>query len=125
MYLFFDTETTGLLKKWKAPATELNNWPRLVQMAYLYYDRNGKLISGGDFIIRPVGYTIQADATRIHGISTEKAMDEGKSLLPVKLEFQSLVDESEYLVAHNISFDDKIDGAEFLRNKMPESLASK
>jgi len=35
MYLFFDTETTGLPKKWKAPITDLDNWPRLVQLAYL------------------------------------------------------------------------------------------
>ena len=38
MYLFFDTETTGLPKNWKAPVTDLNNWPRLVQLAYLLYD---------------------------------------------------------------------------------------
>jgi uncharacterized protein YprB with RNaseH-like and TPR domain len=37
MYLFFDTETTGLPKNWKAPVTDLNNWPRLVQFAFLKY----------------------------------------------------------------------------------------
>jgi hypothetical protein len=35
MYLFFDTETTGLPKSWKAPVTDVNNWPRLVQLAFL------------------------------------------------------------------------------------------
>lgn len=44
MYLFFDTETTGLPKNWKAPVTDLNNWPRLVQLVYLYYDDNGNKI---------------------------------------------------------------------------------
>jgi DNA polymerase III subunit epsilon len=125
MYLFFDTETTGLPKNWKAPVTDLNNWPRLVQLAYLYYDKNGKLISGGDFIIKPVGFTIPTDASRIHGISTEKAIGEGRALLHVLEEFQSLVAETEFLVAHNISFDEKIVGAEFLRNNMPDCLASK
>jgi len=48
MYLFFDTETTGLPKSWKAPVTDLNNWPRLVQLAYLQYDKDGTMISGGD-----------------------------------------------------------------------------
>ena len=28
MYLFFDTETTGLPKRWNAPVTDLENWPR-------------------------------------------------------------------------------------------------
>ncbi len=117
MYLFFDTETTGLPKNWKAPVSDLNNWPRLVQLAYLFYGRNGNLISSGDFIIKPVGFTIPADASRIHGISTERALREGKDLLPVLREFYALIDESEYLVAHNISFDEKIVGAEFLRTK--------
>jgi DNA polymerase III epsilon subunit-like protein len=88
----------------------------------LYYDRNGNLISGGDFIIKPVGFTIPADASRIHGISTEKAIEEGNALLPVLQEFQALITETEYLVAHNISFDEKIVGAEFLRNSMPDYL---
>ncbi len=49
----------------------------------------------------------------------------GKAILDVLQEFQTLIDQSEYLVAHNISFDEKIVGAEFLRNKMPDSLASR
>lgn len=74
MYLFFDTETTGLPKNWKASVTDVNNWPRLVQLAYLFYDKNGAKISGGDYIIKPVGFTIPADASRIHGITTERAI---------------------------------------------------
>ena len=50
MYLFFDTETTGLPKNWKVPATDLNNWPRMIQLAYLIYDRKGNKISSKDFI---------------------------------------------------------------------------
>jgi len=38
MYLFFDTETTGLPRNYKAPATDLANWPRLVQIAWLLAD---------------------------------------------------------------------------------------
>jgi len=35
--LFFDTETTGLPKNWKAPVEQLDNWPRLVQIAWQVY----------------------------------------------------------------------------------------
>jgi DNA polymerase III subunit epsilon len=125
MYLFFDTETTGLPRNWKAPVTDLNNWPRLVQLAYLFYDRNGNKISGNDHIIKPDGYTIPTDSSKIHGISTEKANQEGKALLTVLIDFQSLINQAEYLVAHNMSFDEKIVGAEFLRFKMQDSIASK
>ena len=125
MYLFFDTETTGLPKNWKAPVTDLNNWPRLVQLAYLYYDNNGKKISGGDFIIKPEGFTIPVDASRIHGISTERALKEGQSITSVLHHFNSFVEQAAYLVAHNMSFDEKIIGAEFLRNDIPNSIRSK
>ena len=125
MYLFFDTETTGLPKNWKAPLTDLDNWPRMIQLAYLLSDSDGNRISGGDFIIRPDGFTIPEDAAQIHGISTERALKEGKELALVLLEFQTAVTLAKCLVAHNMSFDEKIVGAEFLRNKMRDDLPAK
>jgi DNA polymerase-3 subunit epsilon len=125
MYLFFDTETTGLPKNWKAPVTDLNNWPRLVQLAFLYYDNSGNKILGGDFIIKPDGFTIPTDASKIHGISTEKALREGHSISFVLQQFNTLVGKASYLVAHNMSFDEKIVGSEFLRNGMQNTIPSK
>lgn len=125
MYLFFDTETTGLPRNWKAPVTDLNNWPRLVQLAYLLYDKKGNKISGGDYIIKPEGFRIPTDVSKIHGISTKKAIQEGQALPTVLQNFHTLINQSEYLVAHNINFDEKIVGAEFLRNKMQNSVATK
>jgi DNA polymerase III epsilon subunit-like protein len=40
-------------------------------------------------------------------------------------DFQSLINQAEYLVAHNMSFDEKIVGAEFLRNRMPDGTSTK
>lgn len=125
MYLFFDTETTGLPRNWKAPVTDLKNWPRLVQLAYLLFDDNGNKISAGDHIIKPDGFIIPSEASRIHGISTEKAQQEGLAILTVLQEFQAMINQSEFLVAHNMSFDEKIVGAEFLRHKMVNSIDSK
>ena len=125
MYLFFDTETTGLPRNWKAPVTDLNNWPRLVQLAWLYYDTDGNKISGNNFIIKPDGFTIPSDASRIHGISNDRAVSEGVGLQGVLKDFQNLITQSSYLVAHNMSFDEKIVGAEFLRKNMTNSIATK
>lgn len=125
MYLFFDTETTGLPRNWKAPVNDLNNWPRLVQIAWLHYDKDGNKISGNNFIIKPDGFTIPADVSRIHGISNDRALNEGVALQGVLNDFQNLISQSSYLVAHNMSFDEKIVGAEFLRNNMANSIATK
>lgn len=125
MYLFFDTETTGLPRNWKAPVTDLNNWPRLVQLAFLSYNSKGEKICEGDFIIKPEGFTIPVEVTAIHGISTERALEEGKPLKDVLQHFNNLICEAEVLVAHNISFDEKIVGAEFLRAGIKNLIPSK
>ena len=123
-YLFFDTETTGLPRNWNAPVSDLNNWPRLVQIAWIFY-RDGVKESCGDYIVRPDGFTIPEETSDIHGITTDRAVKEGVSLVMVLKEFENLVREADFLVAHNMSFDEKIMGAEYLRNDMPDILAPK
>lgn len=115
-YLFFDTETSGLPKNWNAAVSELNNWPRLVQLAYLLFDFQGNKISGGDFIIKPDGFLISPESSQIHGITTDRALQEGELILPVLQRFNLLIEKADYLVAHNMSFDDKIISSEFFRN---------
>lgn len=114
-YLFFDTETTGLPRSWNAPVTDVDNWPRLVQLAYMSYDREGRELVSANVIIKPEGFTIPADASRIHGITTERALAEGVPLRAALGAFGALLEKARYLVGHNISFDEKIVGAEFLR----------
>jgi len=115
MYLFFDTETTGLPKNWKAPVTDLDNWPRMVQIAWILSDENGRRIESEEYIIRPENFKIPPQASKVHGITTEKALEAGSELEEVLQQFSELVNEANYLVAHNISFDEKIAGAELLR----------
>lgn len=125
MYLFFDTETTGLPKNWKAPITDFENWPRLVQLAYQIFDDYGTLIKEGDFIVKPSGFTIPTEASSIHGITNERAYSEGKSLSKVLEEFKFLLDEAHTIVAHNVSFDEKIIGCEYLRLNLSNPLVDK
>lgn len=125
MYLFFDTETTGLPDNWNAPASNFNNWPRMVQLAYLLYDTDGQLIESKNFIIKPNGYTIPSDSSRIHGISTQRAMTDGIEIDIVLADFQTMLSKATYLVAHNMEFDEKIIGAEFYRLKNNDPLVSK
>jgi DNA polymerase III epsilon subunit-like protein len=124
-YLFFDTETTGLPINWNLPASNVNNWPRLVQLAYLMYDENGKKIQSGNHIIKPNGFVIPTEASNVHKITTERALREGKPLMSVLQEFNNLIQKADCLVAHNISFDEKVIGAEFIRNGMTNSFVGK
>lgn len=123
-YLFFDTETTGLPRNWMAPVTDLANWPRLVQIAWVYY-KDGFEQDAKEYIIKPENFWIPEDSSKVHGITQEKALAEGKDLATILAEFKTLVEKSDYLVAHNMSFDEMIMGAEFLRKNMENIIPAK
>ncbi|MFB9212839.1 DNA polymerase III subunit alpha [Echinicola jeungdonensis] len=125
MYIIFDTETTGLPRDYNAPLTDLDNWPRLVQLAWQLHDAKGKLLSRDNFIVKPEGFTIPYNAEKVHGISTERAQKEGHELKKVLEIFQKDVDKAQYLVGHNIGFDINVCGAEFLRAELPMQLLEK
>lgn len=125
MYLFFDTETTGLPRNWRAPVTDVDNWPRLVQIAWILADDQGNRLEIKDHIIKPDGFTIPLEASSVHGISTQRAIDEGVDLDEVLVAFAALVERADFIVAHNIAFDEKIIGAEFLRRNVHTSFNQK
>ncbi|MDN3205135.1 DNA polymerase III subunit alpha [Algoriphagus sediminis] len=115
MYLIFDTETTGLPRDYNAPMTDLDNWPRLVQLAWQLHDEKGNLISNHNYIIRPEGFTIPYNAEKVHGISTKRALAEGHDLKQVLGIFEGDVKKSKYLVGHNVEFDVNVVGCEYHR----------
>ncbi|HIO15684.1 MAG TPA: PHP domain-containing protein [Flavobacteriales bacterium] len=115
MFLIYDTETTGLPKNWKAPLTDSENWPRLVQLAWQLHDAQGKLISRGNRIVKPEGFTIPFQSAKIHGINTERAESEGVILSEVIEEFNKDLERATYVMGHNIEFDINIVGAELHR----------
>src|SRR5688572_14498659 len=102
MYLIFDTETTGLPRNKTAPITDLDNWPRLVQLAWQLHDNKGKLISQHNYIIKPEGFDIPYKAEQVHGISTKRALAEGHDMQTVLTTFADDLEKTGQLVGHNI-----------------------
>ncbi|MEA3450169.1 MAG: 3'-5' exonuclease [Patescibacteria group bacterium] len=122
MFLFFDTETTGLPRNYKAPITDTDNWPRLVQLAWLLMDKDGKELKSENVIIKPEGFIIPEASSVVHGITTEQAIKEGIALTGALKDFSQMIETAKLVVGHNISFDEKIIGAEFLRKKIESEL---
>jgi DNA polymerase III subunit alpha len=118
MYIIFDTETTGLPRDYNAPMSDVDNWPRLVQIAWQLHDAKGKLISNHNYIIRPEGFTIPYNAEKVHGISTKRALDEGHDLKEILQIFREDVVQAKFLVGHNIGFDINVVGSEFIRAEL-------
>ena len=125
MILFFDTETTGLPKNWKAPVTDLDNWPRLVQLAYLVYDFEGNLIHSCNEIVKPNGFAIPLDSSNIHGITTEKAIQRGSVISDVFELFNIHLKRAQVIVAHNMAYDEKIIGSELIRSGLENLIDEK
>ncbi|KJD33794.1 DNA polymerase III subunit alpha [Tamlana nanhaiensis] len=122
MYLIFDTETTGLPKRWDAPITDVDNWPRCIQIAWQLHDAMGNCIESQDYLVQPDGFNIPYDAEKIHGISTELAAEQGVPLAEVLEKFNIALSKTKFVVGQNVKFDLNIMGAEFVREAVENPL---
>lgn len=102
--LAYDTETSGL-PDWGKPSEDPCQ-PRVVQLcAELFDDETGTVLHGMNFIILPQGWTIPADVSAVHGITTDLALAHGLPMRAVLPLFLSLWKQADMRVAHNESFD--------------------
>ena len=101
-YLFFDTETTGVLPDGGDPVGNPEPYPRMVQLSWIFEDKEH------DYIIRPDGYSIPSAAAKVHGITTEKAQTKGTDIKAVLPEFLSNLVFAKKIIAHNADFDIQI-----------------
>lgn len=117
--LFFDCETNGLPIDYKASYTDVNNWPRVIQLAWILTDEQGLILNQNCALIRPDGWEMPTEPFWTdNGYSQEKSMAEG---IPIKNVLNQLLldkQQAEILVAHNLNFDHRIVWAEYIRNRM-------
>jgi len=116
--IVFDTETTGLPKDKKAPVEQSELWPYIVQFSWLIYDDNTQKITNiNDHIIKlPEGMIIPAVTIKIHGVTNEKMLSEGKDINNILRDFTKDFLSCNILIAHNLAFDNKVIQAEYCRN---------
>lgn len=119
VFIFFDTETNGLPYDFKAPITEVDNWPRVIQLAWIQHDSQQNELSRGDYLIYPDNFYIHES---IHNITNDMALKDGLPVKEVLQKFSEVCNSSTVLVAHNISFDINVLGAEYIRQGMPNPM---
>lgn len=122
MYLIFDTETTGLPKRWDAPITDTDNWPRCVQIAWQLHDEMGQLVEHQDFLVKPEGFNIPYESEQIHGISTALAEEKGTPFHEVLQAFNKALERTKFVVGQNVGFDINVMGCEFHRGGVESPL---
>lgn len=111
--LFFDTETTGKANFKAGP--EWPDQPRLVQLAAVLFTPAGEELGSFNHIIEPDGWIIPAEASAVHGISNDYAKSFGIPVGKALVSFTELLIQADWLVAHNIDFDDLILASELHR----------
>jgi DNA polymerase-3 subunit epsilon len=120
MYLYFDTETSGLPAKEGSPLTLQ---PHIVQLAALLVDETFNEVASFSTLIKPEGWVIDPGAEKVHGISHEKATRYGISVRSAMSTFVQFSRAATIGVAHNIAFDEKLVRYELERFDQPDHLA--
>lgn len=120
--IFFDTETNGKPKRYNASMADVNNWPRVTQLAWLIAEsETGEAVLSHQSLITPDGWTIPKEEFFIkNNMSTERCEANGKPLTEIIELFNSHIDlhAVDIIVAHNMDFDINVLGAEMIRIKV-------
>lgn len=121
MYLIFDISANGKPKNWKRPATDIFNWPRLIHLSWLLYNKDRELVDSRNHIIEPKGFKITSDIERKNKITPEK-LEEAVPVMDALMDFEEAMEEAEYVIAHNMNLCEGVIGAEFSRASLRHSL---
>lgn len=108
-FLYIDCETNGLPSNYKAPFTNVSNWPHAVQITFQLKE-DGKLIKHSNNIIKPRANMIWSEETakKFHGITKEIAERDGRDIFEVMTELRECISKADVVIAHNITFDKTI-----------------
>lgn len=116
-FLFFDCETTGKPLAYGKSYTDIDNWPRVTQLAWILADRGGNTIAEQQALVYPDGWEIPKEQFFLdNNMSTERSRAEGIPVLEVLNPFIAAKHQADYLVAHNMAFDHPVVWAEILRH---------
>lgn len=122
-FLIFDTETTGLPKRWGRPMEEIDNFPRITQLAFLVVNLDGYIIDEFQSLVKPDGWEIPKEKFFIeNNMSTERCEKEGYPIKIILRRLQDALKSVDYKVAHNMAFDKNIVGAELIRAGITKEL---
>src|SRR5690606_27389310 len=78
--MFIDTETSGLPKDWDNPNED---WPYVIQLSWIVYNKQGKLIKEEDHYIYDEHIVIDPQSEEVHHITKTMLEEKGEKRLKV------------------------------------------
>lgn len=101
--MFIDTETSGLPKDWDNPNED---WPYVIQLSWIVYNKQGKLIKEEDHYIYDEHIVIDPQSEEVHHITKTMLEEKGEKRLKVlKRILRDIRQYNPLLVGHLIEFD--------------------
>lgn len=76
--LFIDTETSGVPQRWDRPYADTQNWPSVIQVAWIICDSVGREIKRSSMYIFEKDIEITKESQRVHGINAEFLQQHGR-----------------------------------------------
>lgn len=125
MYLIFDCSAIDKPKNWKAPFSDTFAWPRMIHLSWIILDKELKPIDDYDHIIQPEGFGFSEQIENRCKIDEEDIATKGAPLEAVLKGFNESLQEVEYVLAHNLTFNENVLAAEYLRKGISHDLFKK
>jgi len=123
--LFIDTEASALPVKWTLPLTADSNWPHIVQVSWIIYDKNRSLIKKEDHYIKSDGFTITQSAIKTHGLTPGfLAAHGGNRNKILQLLCNDLLTYQPMIIGHFMRLDYYVLGADLYRSKLANPLTT-
>lgn len=121
--LFIDTETSDMPRRWNTPTAKVDEWPYILQIAWIICKRSGDLVCSRDFFIKHENIEIDPVAEKLHGITLQTL--EGKGV-DRKLVLNNLASDIEIykplIVGHFLEFDKKMMEVGYTREHITQNF---
>lgn len=113
MYLIFDVETVGLPDNFQAPVSDAQNWPLILEIAWLLINREEEVIQSESYVIN-VKDPVAEEVLSLTNITVAE-IEAGWSITKVLSQFKLALSLADYIICHNTAFDGCVLAASFLR----------
>lgn len=122
MLLFIDLETIGLPSNYESPYTDLKNWPPIIEIAWILTDNKGQEIENNTYLLDSEGKKIPGNIAKLYNLSENNQIIESSNKIEIFKKLAEIINQSDALISHNVSFIKKVIQAEFKRKKIDSNI---
>lgn len=121
-YAIIDTETSGLFDFSKR--ADEPGQPRLASLGIVMLNEDLSLQAEHEFLVKPEGWVIGAEASAVNGLTMERLNAEGEPVVAVLKRYTTLIEEGYVVATYNAQYDTKIMRGELRRAGLPDLFES-